>query len=160
MSEVTPADESKVVQLPDDSLLVHSRWEPGKRYTHRSSDGGRSWTSHPDLLLPDPQCNASILQYTSRRDGHSRDRLLFCNAASFSGRKNLAVRISYDSGKTWSEGKVIDPGPSAYSEMTILRDGTIGVLYEPGHSEIRFVRFTLDALTDGSDRLPETFTYP
>ncbi len=160
VSEVTPADESKVVQLPDDSLLVHSRWEPGKRYVHRSVDGGKNWNSQPELGLPDPQCNASILQYTSKRDGHSKDRLLFCNAASFSGRKNLAVRISYDSGATWSEGKVIDPGPSAYSEMTVLRDGTIGVLYEPGHSEIRFVRFTLEALTGGSDRLTAPFTFP
>ena len=75
-----------------------------------------------------------------------KDLLLFCNAASPSGRKNLAVRVSRNNGKTWSDGKVIDPGPSAYSEMTVLTDGTIGVLYEPGHTEVRFARFSLDAL--------------
>jgi hypothetical protein len=52
-------------------------------------------------------------------------------------------------------GKVIDSGRSAYSEITVLQDGSLGVLYEPGHSEIRFVRFTLEALTDGVDTLTE-----
>ncbi len=154
---VSPGDESKVVQLPDDSLVVNSRVEPGKRVVHRSADGGRTWESVADWSLPDPQCNACIVQYTAKRDGYSKDRLVFCNAASVDGRKNLTARISYDGGKTWSAGKVIDSGPSAYSEITVLRDGSFGVLYEPGHSEVRFVRFTLDALTGGSDKLSETY---
>jgi hypothetical protein len=158
--QVGPGDESKVVQLHDDSLMVNSRFEPGKRFVHRSTDGGLSWQSVADLGLPDPQCNACIVQYTSKRDGYSEDRLIFCNAASIKGRKNLAARISYDGGKTWSDGKVIDSGPSSYSEITVLQDGTLGVLYEPGHSEIRFVRFTLEALTDRADKLTEKYKLP
>ncbi len=155
--EVSPGDESKVVQLHDDSLMLNSRVEPGKRYVHRSADGGRTWESAADWNLPDPQCNACIVQYTSMRNGYSKDRLIFCNAASVNGRKNLAARISYDGGKTWSAGKVIDSGASAYSEITVLQDGSFGVLYEPGHSEIRFVRFTLESLTGGSDQLTEKY---
>tara|TARA_R110002095_G_scaffold97122_2_gene85154 strand:- start:195867 stop:197480 length:1614 start_codon:yes stop_codon:yes gene_type:complete len=147
MGEVSPGDESKVVQLPSGSLMVNSRISPGKRFIHRSSDGGKTWESNADFSLPDPNCNACIIQYTAQRDGYAKDRLLFCNAASNNGRKNLAVRISYDGGLTWSAGKVIDNGPSAYSSMTILKDGSIGVLYEPGYKEVRFVRFTLSALT-------------
>jgi hypothetical protein len=52
---------------------------------------------------------------------------------------------------------VIDKGSAAYSEITILKDGSFGVLYEPGYSEVRFVRFTLDALTDGRDRLSKPY---
>ncbi len=155
---LSPGDESKVVQLHDEVLMVNSRLEPGKRFVHRSQDGGRTWKSAADLGLPDPQCNACILQYTSKRDGYTKDRLIFCNAASVKGRKNLAARISYDGGMTWSDGKVIDSGPSAYSEITVLQDGSFGVLYEPGHSEIRFVRFTLEGLTDGADKLTETYS--
>lgn len=151
--DVSPGDESKVVQLADDSLMVNSRMEPGKRFVHRSTDGGNSWESAAELGLPDPRCNACIIQYTSKRDGYSKDRLIFCNAASVEGRKNLAARISYDNGKTWSAGKVIDRGPSSYSEITVLSDGSMGVIYEPGHAEIRFVRFTLEALTDGADKV-------
>jgi sialidase-1 len=76
------------------------------------------------------------------------------------GRENLTARISYDNGETWSVGKAIDIGPSAYSEITVLQDGSLGVLYEPGHSEIRFVRFTLEALTDGVDKLTEKYSLP
>jgi sialidase-1 len=152
LADIAPGDESKVVELPDGDWLVNSRYRPGQRYVHRSSDRGKTWQSAA-VDLPDPRCNAGILQYTSQRDGYERDRLLFCNACANDARKNLTVRISYDCGATWSGGKVIDAGPSAYSEMTILRDGRIGVLYEAGNREIRFVRFTLSALTDGADRL-------
>lgn len=150
LCDIHPGDESKIVQLPDESLMVHSRFDPGKRLVHRSGDYGRTWES-TDLGLPDPRCNACIIQYTSKRDGQSKDRLVFCNAASNQRRENLVARISYDNGKNWSAGRVIDQGPSAYSEITVLRDGSLGVLYEPGHSEIRFVGFTLEALTDGID---------
>lgn len=153
LSDVTPGDESKVVQLSDGNLMVNSRISPGKRFVHRSNDGGKTWQSVADTNLPDPRCNAAIIQYTAKQDGYAKNRLLFCNAASNQSRKNLAVRISYDDGETWSNGKVIDGGASAYSEITILQDGSLGVLYEPGHSEVRFVRFTLDALTDGIDQL-------
>lgn len=155
--DASPADESKVVQLHDGSLMINSRLDPGKRFVHRSSNAGRSWSSVADWNLPDPQCNACIIQYTSQSDGYSKDRLVFCNAASIEGRKNLAVRISYDGGLNWSAGKVIDSGPAAYSEITVLQDGSFGVLYERGNAEIRFVRFTLAALTDDSDRLEQPY---
>jgi sialidase-1 len=39
---------------------------------------------------------------------------------------------------------VIDPGPSAYSTLAILRDGAVGLLYERGDYEyITFIRFKL-----------------
>jgi sialidase-1 len=157
MAEVSPGDESKIVQLHDGSLMVNSRIAAGKRYVHRSLDGGKTWKSGADFGLPDPRCNACIVQYTSKQDGYARNRLIFCNAASIRGRRNLAVRISYDGGHTWSAGKVIDRGPSAYSEITILKDGSFGVLFEPGYKDVRFVRFTHDALTGGTDQLKKPY---
>ncbi|GAA5505890.1 hypothetical protein Rcae01_01339 [Novipirellula caenicola] len=157
IGDVSPGDESKVAELPDGTLMVNSRIGPGKRFVHRSSDGGQTWDSVSDFSLPDPRCNACLIQYTAKRDGYAKDRLLFVNAASNSARENLAVRISYDGGWTWSEGKVIDPGLSAYSEITVLADGSFGVLYEPGYKEVRFVRFTLEELTDGEDQLVKPY---
>ncbi|TWT84623.1 Sialidase precursor [Planctomycetes bacterium CA13] len=159
LSDVTPGDESKVVQLSDGALMVNSRIAPGKRFVHRSADSGKSWESAADFGLPDPRCNASIIQYTARRDGYSKDRLLFCNAASNQQRQNLSVRISYNDGANWSAGKVIDRGPSGYSEITILNDGSFGVLYESGLKEIRFVRFSLAALTNGTDQLNRPYAH-
>ena len=62
------------------------------------------------------------------------------------------MRISYDEGMTWSEGKTIYAGGSAYSSLTILENGEIGLLFEKdGYKENVFVRFSLAWLTDGED---------
>lgn len=150
---VKPADESKIIELADGSWMINSRVNgSGARWVHRSSDQGKTWQSEKDMQLIDPSCNGAIVRYSSTADGASKNRLLFSNANSSAGRKNLTVKISYDEGRTWSEGKVVDPGNSAYSDMTVLADGSIGILYEPGHQEVRFTRITLEDLTDGADK--------
>ena len=151
---IKPANESKIIQLADGNLMVNCRHNgKGQRYIHTSNDHGKTWTGYKDMTLPDPGCNGAILRYTSIKDGYKKNRLLFVNASSVKGRKNLAVRISYDEGKTWSKGKVVDEGASAYSDITICKDGTIGILYEPGYKEVRFTRISLEDLTDGQDSL-------
>lgn len=146
VADVPHGDESKLVELADGSLMINSRIAPGRRNVHRSRDGGKTWNTEADYTLSDPRCNASIIRYPIGLHGNKNELLLFCNAASNSGRKNLAVRYSKDNGDTWSDGKVIDPGPSAYSELDILPDGKLIVVYEPGHSEIRAVTFELEEL--------------
>ncbi len=150
---LTPGDESKAVELDDGTWMINSRVaKAGMRYVHLSSDEGASWTTRPDAALADPACNASIIRYTSLRDGHDRNRLLFSNANDKEQRKNLSVRLSYDEGKTWTAGKTIYSGHSAYSTMTVLQNGEIGLLFEKDdHTENVFVRFTLSWLTDGKD---------
>ena len=151
---IKPGDESKVVELYDGSLMVNSRVNKGGfRYIHTSSDEGKSWTSFPDSLLADPGCNAGIIRYTSIKKGSNKNRLLFSNVNSKDKRENLAVRISYDEGKTWSPGKTIYQGSAAYSSMTILKNGDIGILFEKdNYSNISFVSFSLGWLTNGQDK--------
>jgi len=144
--DVPHGDESKLVELADGSLMINSRIAPGRRNVHRSQDGGKTWNTEADYSLCDPRCNASIIRYPVGLYGNNSELLLFCNAASNSERKNLAVRLSKDNGDTWSDGHVIDSGPSAYSELDILSDGKVIVVYEPGHSEIRAITFELDEL--------------
>lgn len=50
-------------------------------------------------------------------------------------------------------------GPSAYSSLTICKDGSIGVLYEPGYGAVRFVSFTLEDLTEGADQLSQPYRF-
>jgi sialidase-1 len=60
----------------------------------------------------------------------------------------MTVRLSPDDGKTWPVGKLLYAGPAAYSSLAVLRDGTIGILYERGYASpyerITFARFSLD----------------
>lgn len=152
---IKPGDESKVVELADGSWMINSRSNgKGLRWVHISTDEGKTWTSKPDPELIDPGCNASIIRYTSVANGDDKNRLLFSNANHAKSRRNMTVRISYDEGKTWSKGKTIYPGPSAYSSMTILENGNIGLFFEKDkHKENPFVSFTLKWLTDGKDKL-------
>ena len=64
---------------------------------------------------------------------------------------------SRDHGKTRSEGRVIDSGPAAHSSLTICKNGSFGVFYEPGYKEVRFARVTLEELTDGKDSLSKPY---
>ena len=150
---IKPANESKVVELADGRWMVNSRVNgQEKRWVHISSDQGLSWESHADAALIDPGCNGSIIRYTSIKDGSDKDRLLFCNAKMKEGRQNLTVRISYDEGQSWSEGKTIYAGSAAYSTMTILDNGDIGLVFEKDdYTENPFVSFSLEWLTDGAD---------
>lgn len=150
---VEPANESKVVELADGSWMINSRVNGGGlRYVHTSQDKGQTWQTRPDSLLIDPGCNGSIIRYTNVEDGFDRNRLLFSNANSKDSRTNLTVRVSYDEGQTWTEGKTIYTGGSAYSSLTVLDNGDIGLLFEKDdYTENVFVRFSLDWLTNGED---------
>lgn len=154
-SPISPADESKVIELADGTWMVNARAndKKGVRYVHRSSDEGKTWTTTAEPQLIDPGCNASIIRYTSIEQGYKKNRLLFSNAKSEKGRTNMTVRVSYDEGKTWSAGKTIYSGSSAYSSLTVLKNGDIGLFFEKDdHSENVFTSFSLKWLTDKKDR--------
>ena len=150
---ITPADESKLVQLSNGNWMINSRVNgAGMRYEHVSSDKGKTWSTKADSDLPDPGCNGDILRYTLKSNGSDKNRILFSNANSSSSRKNMTVRLSYDEGKTWPVQKTIYAGSSAYSDMTVMDNGDIGLVYEKDdYSYIVFDRFTLNWLTDGKD---------
>jgi len=151
-------NECQAVELAEGSLTMNMRCYQGKnrRAVSTSKDGGLTWT--PPVLneaLIEPVCQASFLRYTLAGP-QDRNRLLFSNPASTS-RVNMTVRLSYDEGKTWPVARTINPGPSAYSCLTVLPDLSIGCLYERGerhaYEKITFARFSLDWLTNGADRV-------
>ena len=159
----TPStNECQVVELGDGSLMVNMRnfhdSEKGRRAVATSKDGGGTWSKVSyDGTLIEPNCQASFIRYTDIRQGFGKNRLLFSNPAHRNERVNMTVRLSYDEGQTWPVSKVIYPGPSAYSCLTVLGDGSIGMLYERGqegpYEKITFARFNLEWLTDGGDSL-------
>ena len=151
---IKPADESKIIELADGTWMVNARVNTGgMRYVHTSSDEGKTWNSRPEPKLIDPGCNASIIRYTAKADGYNKNRILFSNAKMEKGRMNLTIRVSYDEGQTWTEGKTIYGGGMAYSSLTILKNGDIGVFFEKDdYKENTFVSFSLKWLTDGKDK--------
>jgi sialidase-1 len=151
---ITPADESKIIELADGTWMVNARSndKKGMRYVHISTDEGKTWETKGEPQLTDPGCNASIIRYTSVKDGYKKNRLLFANANSTEGRVNMTVKVSYDEGKTWSKGKTIYKGSSAYSSLTVLKNGDIGLFFEKDkYTKNAYTSFSLDWLTDGKD---------
>jgi len=139
--------ECTVVEVSDGKLMLNMRnhYGKGRRAVSYTSDMGKTWSPLEFVEdLKDPVCQASMITYKHKK----QNLLLFSNASSEKGRKNQAVAISYDQGKTWPVQKTIFKGRAAYSCLTQLNDGTIGLLYEKeNRGAISFRRITYDWLT-------------
>ena len=126
-SPVSPGDESKIVELSDGSWMVNSRVNNlGYRYSHISQDFGNTWRSKIEEDIIDPGCNGSILRYKF----NGKNLLFLSNINNQKERRELVLRYSYDEGITWSDPKIIYSGEAAYSSMTILNNGDIGLFFE------------------------------
>ncbi|MDB6118974.1 MAG: nedA [Verrucomicrobiaceae bacterium] len=163
-------NETVVVELADGSVMLNVRNESKahRRLVTISKDGATGWsTPRFDDALLEPICMAGIVRYSL-----DKTRLLFCNPDSLSradgkeqpgksrDRKNLSVKMSYDEGKTWAVRKVLDAGYSGYSDIGVMKDGTILCFYGRGDAKdfggyafnhLTLARFNLEWLTDGKD---------
>ncbi|HEO69685.1 MAG TPA: exo-alpha-sialidase [Candidatus Hydrogenedentes bacterium] len=141
-------DECTAVELVDGRVYLNMRSyaDKNRRALAYSDDGGETWSDVKlDEALIEPVCQASVQRMPDvKRDG--KTRLLFSNPAS-TERVQMTVRLSYDEGGTWTDGKVLHHGPSAYSDLGVLPDGTILCLYECGlenrYETITLARFSL-----------------
>ncbi len=141
-------DEAKVVELRDGRILMSIRHK-GERWFNISEDGGITWhdTVFAGEYLNAPACNGDIIRY-DLEDGTD---ILLHSLPLGDKRKNVAVMISFDDGKSWPLGKVIVPYNAAYSSLCILPDGSIGMYVEEApnggdHYEMVFYNFTLEWL--------------
>lgn len=136
-------NESQLYETAPDIVVANLRSDHGlyRRAEADSYDGGQSWREFVHVPeLTDPGCQASVLQL--RANG----LLVFANPCS-TRRENLSVRLGDDKGATWGLPHTVHRGPSAYSCMARLPDGSIGLLYEAGEKDpyegIRFAKIPL-----------------
>ena len=138
-------NECEVVELADGRLLLSMRNYRGKnrRAFAHSDDGGESWSepkNHQQVYCP--TCQSSIHRHAWQPN------VLLYSGPGGPGRKALTLRVSRDEGKTWPMAKVLHKGPSAYSDLAVLPDGSICCLYEAdGYKKITFARLPLTWLT-------------
>jgi sialidase-1 len=155
-------NEAMAVQLNDGRILINSR-----NYQDEQPVGCRAVTigefddegflrfgpTRHDEVLIEPPVQSSILRYTWVDELRSGDQsvILFANPAHSDARRNLTIRVSYDNGATWPISKVVDSGPSSYSDLVEQTDGQIGILYERGNDGgICYGSFSYEWLT-GND---------
>lgn len=138
-------NESMLATLSDGQVIMITRSvsKPNRKIISVSPDGATRWSLpvfHPQLW--EPICMASILAIPSEpgtlifSNPHtlSLNRQGQENPAGRGDRRNLSIKLSRDDGQTWTVNKTLDAGPSAYSDLAILPDGTILCLYEADQS--------------------------
>ena len=147
--ETPNPSETQLVELSNGDVLANVRNESKRhrRLFSVSEDGATGW-SKPEFqeALYEPICMGGNAAITDA-DGNTTALLYsYPNSGPGSGatgkegnreRRNLTVRLSNDDGKTWPASRVVDPGPSGYSDLAVDREGTIYLLYEAQNLEAK-----------------------
>jgi len=132
---ITPAtafnpNESTVAELSDNKLLLNMRTSNNNnlRLNSTSADAGLTWTTPVSALtLIDPICQGSLVA----ADINSQHVLFFSNPASTT-RSNMTIKMSINDGSTWTRQHTVFTGLSGYSDLALISDTQIGILYEAG----------------------------
>jgi sialidase-1 len=154
-------NETVAVELADGRVMLNVRSESKahRRLVTTSPDGATNWSEPKfDEALLEPICMAGLVRY----DHGGQSLLLFSNPHNLEGgrggepepgksraRKNLSVKISRDEGATWPVNRLLEDGPSAYSDLAVTPAGTILCFYGAGSklsfagSALRLARFNL-----------------
>jgi sialidase-1 len=132
--KIAEFNECQAVELADGRLMLNMRNADKSRRRRglvTSEDGGVTWSAARfDEQLIEPVCQASILRHSWPAEGRG-GAILFSNPAS-EKRENMTVRISEDEGQTWPHARTLWAGPSAYSCLAVLSDGTVLCVHEAG----------------------------
>jgi sialidase-1 len=132
------------VELNDGRILLNIRSEARarRRLTSISADGAHDWSPlRFDPALLEPVCMGSILRLEQRApDG--TPYIIFANPDNLENelipggghlahdRKRLTVKLSADDCRTWSASRVLEAGPSGYSDLAQAPDGSVLCIYE------------------------------
>jgi sialidase-1 len=134
-------NENQLMELADGKLLMDARQNNGDhRWFLTSADGGQTW------LRPRVGIAVSPVATGIERFGNT----LLWSGPALANRQKLVIRVSEDEGQTWNRERVVYGGFAAYSDLEILADSTIGILWERGSTEgyqsITFTRLNRDFL--------------
>jgi len=134
--------ETLCVELADGRVYFNMRSESDvhRRLTSVSPNGATGWSKPEfDPALLEPICMASLVRYDWPAAGRP-GRILFANPDNLErtmakwacDRKRLTVKLSRDDARTWPVARVLEAGPSGYSDLGVLPVGTVLCLYEAG----------------------------
>lgn len=133
-------NECQVVELSDGRILLDMRQDiVPYRWLAESTNGGDTW-SWPRAGVAVTPVACAIERYTPT--GAKRSRLLWTGPKG-PGRKELVLRTSDDDATTFAPERVLSADLAAYSDITVLKDNSVGVLWERGTDKnYQFITFT------------------
>jgi sialidase-1 len=124
-------NENQVVELDDGRLLMDIRQSNGEhRWFSESSDGGVTWgMPRPGITVSPVAC---AIKRVPAAGGPDAQACIAWTGPRGPSRRDLVVRISQDQGRTFGTERLICESMAAYSDLTVLGDGALGVLWEKG----------------------------
>lgn len=175
------ADESKVEELPDGTVLLSCRNQGGGRqfniFTYSDpvkAKGAWGKSTMPSNMTGSQvnACNGEVLVLPARRKADGKQLYVALQTVPLSSTrekvgffyKELAAYSDYNSGEkmaaNWVKGLQITKNTSCYSTMILMQNDSIGVFFEDvaynqGYNII-FKSFSLDSITGGKYTLDAT----
>jgi len=151
--------ESRIAELENGDIYLNTRYtnvnskeKNNRRMVSISHNNGKDWDKvaiDENFPLSNP-CDGGLITIKDKKQ--NKMLLLYSKNESQKGRENLVVRLSYDNGKTWPVLKVVDTGTAWYSDLAVLPDNTIALIYETGkNNPVYCVRFNLEWLKTTTD---------
>lgn len=117
-------DEAKLIELADGRVLISVR-RTGARGFNLSADGGQTWGTRSSWSeMQANACNGDMLRLDDTTILHSLPNSM--------ERENVSIFISSDEGASWHTPVLLCKGPSVYSSLTRLPDGTVLAYVEKG----------------------------
>ncbi|MDA1178655.1 MAG: sialidase family protein [Planctomycetota bacterium] len=126
-------NENQLVELSDGKILMDYRQlkSAPHRWMATSEDGGKTWSKpRPGLETPTTTVACAIESFTTQSQGADVNRIVWTGPRR--GRKNMVIRVTYDDAKTFPVERLFAEGRGGYSDITILDDESIGILWEGG----------------------------
>lgn len=149
--------EATIVEKKNGTLMRNDR--PTATYNRRVSSGQiGSWTQAfaDDTHLPDPRCEGAIFRYNMP----APNRIYFMNSNSQTQRRHPYIRITYDEGGSWPNGREIPQNGTGilggYTSLSKTPDLMTGALIEynqnnaAGNMSIQYHKFNLSWILNGA----------
>ena len=130
-------NESEISEMNDEGdLIMVVRTNRGVSLPHgplnklyvTSIDGGASWSDLKVMSdIKEPICMSSIV--------NSNGILYYSHPDDHYSRGQMTIAASYDEGKSFSDRKLIYQGASGYSELAVLSNSNLLLMFENGSIE-------------------------
>ena len=144
-TEAGATHEATLIERADGSLLMLMRNQhpSGKVAAAVSTDGGETWGEvYFAQEITEIFCQPNAVPWPSE---DCPERVVFANASQMRPYRGRGVlRLSEDGGRTWIASRTFNPAHYVYQCMTILPDGTLGLLWEREMQGLYFTRIPLE----------------
>lgn len=138
--------ESQIVEMNDGTLIQFCRNVSGSLKYSISTDSGTTWGEPVrDTGVPEVYCQLTATHYPEKIDG--KEAIILANPngpARNNGMARIGLYNPQDKTFEWKYSQLVKSGSYAYSCLSILPDGNIGLFYEGDNQTMEYTSFNVE----------------